>query len=89
MQVDIKLSFDLSDDDEKELYGKVNDVLLEKEDEVEEEDEVDYKGALESVKEKIQEKLDEAKSGSPSEKFWTKAQEMFDEVMSENDVELD
>ena len=87
MQVDIKLSFDLDDEEQKEKYEKINAVLTEVEEE--EEEEKDYKGALESFKEKFQERLGNAKSGSPTEKALTKVEEDFDDVMSEYDIELD
>ena len=95
MQVDMKLSFELDDEDEKEKFEKITDLLLDKEeeecceDESEEDSEPDYKSALESIKEKVQELYDEAKSGSPSEKAYGKVSDAFDEILSEYEIELD
>jgi hypothetical protein len=85
MLVDLKMEFDLDCDDDKEKYAKVNAILTEGD----ASSAPDFKGALESIKEKIAEIKDEAKAGSPVAKSFKELEEFFEETMTDYDIELD
>jgi hypothetical protein len=88
MQVETKLIFDTDDDDDKEKLSKINDVLVEKEECCDDEDnEPDYESFISDLDSFVQEELDEAKTGSTVAKKLEQLQEKIVDLKSEYNIE--
>lgn len=88
MQVEMKIIIDLDDDAEKEKMEKINNILLGTEEECCESDS-SFKDALVDYEEKLETLKNETKCGSLSYKVFEKAEEAFEESLSDNGVELE
>jgi len=82
MQVELKLSFDLDCDEEKEKMEKINAILSNNED-----DEIDWKGGVEWLRDQIDEEVDAAEG--KEHKIWQNVKEKFEEMVDDFSMELD